>query len=296
MDFLEIKRSRRIESFFPRRHFRAAKPKREENRFRAENGFRRTRATTAGLGIVDYHYGMTPAAIVTDPTITPPPLHGFRGLADEPLLGPRGMTVAITREAGARGSSIARKVARMLGWQVFNQDMLDYLNRDAAARADLLAELPAGASAWADLQMERLHRDYRVAPESDTANVMRLMLAVAARGEAILVGRGAGFVLPVDTTVHVRIVCPLEQRIAYMAQWLRLTRDEAADEVKARDGRRTAFLSHLFPQDAAEVYRYDLVLNSGRLSETACAEIIAHAVKAKLPEPDAGDPFLPADV
>lgn len=234
-----------------------------------------------------------------DATMTPPPLHGFRGLTDGPLVKPRSMTVAITREAGARGGSIARKVARLLGWPLFNQDMLDYLNRDPSARAELLADVPEGATAWADLQLDRLSRDYRIPAESDTANVMRLMLTVAARGEAVLVGRGAGFVLPAESTVHVRIVCPLEQRIAYMGQWLRLTRDEAAEEVKARDGRRTAFLSHLFPQDAADVYRYDLILNSGRLSESACADIIAQTVRAKLPTPndsDATDPFLPDDV
>jgi hypothetical protein len=68
--------------------------------------------------------------------------------------------------------------------------------------------------------------------------------------------------------------------------------------VKARDGRRTAFLSHLFPQDAADVYRYDLILNSGRLGESACADLIAQTVRAKLPttnDTDATDPFLPDD-
>jgi hypothetical protein len=69
------------------------------------------------------------------------------------------------------------------------------------------------------------------------------MLTVAARGDAVLVGRGAGFVLPAESTVHVRIVAPLDERIAYMAQWLRLTKDEATEEVRTRDGRRAAFLS-----------------------------------------------------
>jgi cytidylate kinase len=131
---------------------------------------------------------------------------------------------------------------------------------------------------------------------SDTANVMKLMLIVAARGDAVLVGRGAGFILPEETTVHVRIVAPLEQRIAYMGQWLRLTRDEAEEEVRARDGRRTAFLSHLFPQNGAEQYRYDLIVNSSRLGEDASAEIILNAVKAKLPKQEDADPFLPEEI
>ena len=227
--------------------------------------------------------------------MTPPPMHGFRGELSTPLVKPRGMSVAITREAGARGGSIARRVARTLGWQLFNQDMLDYLNRDPVARGELLAELPPGALAWADQQLEHLIKDHHVPAGSDTAEVMRLMLSVAARGEAVLVGRGAGFVLPAESTIHVRIVAPLDERIAFMSQMFRLTKDEATEEVKIRDGRRAAFLSHLFPQDVLDPYRYDLILNSSRLGEEETANIIVHAMKAKMPSNDDGDPFLPDD-
>lgn len=230
----------------------------------------------------------------SDPTIATP-MHGFRGDAESVLVKPRGMTVAITREAGARGGSIARRVARLLGWQLFNQDMLDYLNRDTTARAELLVDLPPGSAVWADGQLARLTKDYNVPAGSDTAEVMRLMLTVAARGDAVLVGRGAGFVLPAESTVHVRVVAPLDERIAYMAQWLRLTQDEATEEVRTRDGRRAAFLSHLFPQDVLDPYRYDLILNSSRLGEDECADIIVHAMRAKLPTRNDADPFLPGD-
>lgn len=231
-----------------------------------------------------------------DSTMTPPPMHGFRGELNAPMIKPKGFSLAITREAGARGGSIARRVARNLGWQLFNQDMLDYLNRDPVARGELLAELPPGAAAWADLQLAKLTNEFHLTAGSDTVEVMRLMLSVAARGEAILVGRGAGFVLPTETTIHVRIVAPLEERIAYMGQLFRLTKDEATEEVKVRDGRRAAFLSHLFPQDVLDPYRYDLILNSSRLGEVVCAEIIEKAMRAKMPNGDDGDPFLPDSV
>ena len=46
--------------------------------------------------------------------------------------------------------------------------------------------------------------------------------------------------LPPATTLHVRVVAPLADRVAYMSQWLRLTEDEAAEEVRQRDAGRTA--------------------------------------------------------
>ena len=56
-------------------------------------------------------------------------------------------------------------------------------------------------------------------------------------GEVILLGRGAGCILPAASTLHVRVVAALTDRIAYMAQWLRLTMDEAAQQVELRDSR-----------------------------------------------------------
>ncbi|MFO0938881.1 MAG: cytidylate kinase-like family protein [Gemmataceae bacterium] len=225
--------------------------------------------------------------------MTPPPLHGFRGDLGVPLVKPRGMTIAITREAGARGGSIAQRVAKRLGWQLFDHEMLDYLIRDNAACKQLLAELPPGAAAWADHQLKKLIDNLQIAAGSETAELMRLMLSVAARGDSVIVGRGAGFVLPIETTIHVRIVAPIEERIAFMSQMYRLTRDEATEEVKIRDERRIEFLSTLFPEDVIDPYRYDLILNSSRLGEAETAEIIVHALQAKMPSNSPGDPFLP---
>src|SRR5437870_10722897 len=131
------------------------------------------------------------------------PLHGFRGdtVTPAPMPKPRGLTVAITREAGGRGSDIAGAVGERLGWQVFNQETLDQLVNDATARAELLADLPAGATEWADRQLGRLMGARKIAPASMAAETARLLFALAARGELVVIGRGAGFVLPPETTL-----------------------------------------------------------------------------------------------
>src|SRR5436309_6740496 len=87
------------------------------------------------------------------------PLHGFRGEAgEEPAELPAGLTIAISREAGARGGTIARHAGTRLGWQVYPQDLLEYVTQDAAARQEILDGLPAGAEIWADTQLNGLQR------------------------------------------------------------------------------------------------------------------------------------------
>ena len=205
------------------------------------------------------------------------PLHGFRGDAAPAAPKPRGLTVAVSREAGARGGTLARMVGELLGWQVFDQDMLSFLANDEAARADLMADVPAGGREWADARLAGA--DAKLDPQ--LVGAVRLTLAVAARGDAVVIGRGAGFLLPADTTVHVRVVAPWDQRVAYLGQLLRLPRDEAAAEARSRDEKRAALLDALAGRDIADPTGYDLVLNSARLGLEACAELIAQAVRLK---------------
>jgi hypothetical protein len=209
-----------------------------------------------------------------------PPLHGYRGAVTPPPVGehPRGLTVAVSREAGARGGSIARRVGRLLGWPVYDQDALALLARDESARRELLADVPAPAATWADRRSAAVAGTVGAA---DTSELVKVLFALAARGEVVIIGRGAGVLLPGESTLNVRVIAPHAERVAYMAQWLRMTTEEAAAELAARDRVRAALHAALTGKPASDPTQYDLILNSGRLGEVGSAELIVQAVKAK---------------
>src|SRR5947209_7804362 len=77
------------------------------------------------------------------------PRHGFRGdRSAVPVGAPASLTVAISREAGARGGSIARRAGTKLGWQVFSQELLEYMAQEGNFRQDVVEELPPAAARW----------------------------------------------------------------------------------------------------------------------------------------------------
>jgi cytidylate kinase len=212
------------------------------------------------------------------------PRHGFQGdRAPVPPAAeyPAGLTVAVSREAGARGGSIGRRVARNLGWQVYDQELLEYVSQEGPLHQELLDGLPPVAAAWLGQRLEQLLREQSLSQHPSIVRLARAILALAAQGNVVLIGRGAGVLLPAETTLHVRLVAPLADRIAYMSQWLRLTVEEATERVRLRDARRAEFLATHFHRPPGEPHQYDLLLNSSLLGEELCAELIAHAARAK---------------
>jgi cytidylate kinase len=212
------------------------------------------------------------------------PQHGFQGdraPAAAPSRVPAGLTVAISREAGSRGGTIGRRVGRKLGWQVFNQELLEYISQEGAFRDGIVGNLSPEAARWAEERLQLLLREQNLSQHPAIGDLARIVLALGAQGEVVLIGRGAGCILPAETTLHVRTVAPLPDRIAYMSQWSRLTLEEAAEQVGMRDRRRADFISTHFHRQPGEIYQYDLLLNTSLLGEELCAELIVQAARAK---------------
>jgi hypothetical protein len=218
----------------------------------------------------------------SDPALQTP-RHGFRGEpAAEATPGvPAALSITVSREAGARGGTIGRRVGRKLGWQVYDQEVLEYVAHEATVRQDVLNNHGAAAGLWAEDRLQQLLREEAVSPQPGVLNLARVILALGAGGQVVFIGRGAGCLLPPASTLKVRILAPLADRIAYMSQWLRLTREEAAERVRLRDSRRAEFLQSHFHHQPGDVYQYDLLLNSSLLGEELCADLIVQAARAK---------------
>ena len=211
------------------------------------------------------------------------PHHGYRGDRGVagPLTVPAGLSIAVSRESGARGGTIGRRVGRKLGWQVYDQEMLEYLVQNSSVQQGLVENLSEAGQRWVEEQLNRLGAAGDLDPNAGIVSLARLSLSLGAQGRVVLIGRGAGFLLPRETTLHVRLIAPLEERIAYMSQCLRLTLEEAGQRVRVRDARRADYLATFLRRQPGDLYGYDMVLNTSNLGEELSAELIVQGARAK---------------
>ena len=112
-------------------------------------------------------------------------------------------------------------------------------------------------------------------------HLIKIVLALGAKGSCVILGRGAMRILPLETTLRVRLVAPREDRIKRYAREERITAEEAARRIDATDRERAEFLRLHFNTDVNDPAEYDIVLNTARYDPGACATIICAALKER---------------
>ena len=159
--------------------------------------------------------------------------------------------------------------------------MLEYIAQEPTVREEITSNLSPAALHWVEEQMALLQADDTVTGDTALFEMARILFSLGAVGEVLLIGRGAGCILPRHSTLNVRVIATLEDRIAYMGQWRRLTREEAAEQVALRDRRRADYIRTHYHTDSADVYQYDLVLNTTLLGEELSADLLVHAARTR---------------
>jgi cytidylate kinase len=187
-------------------------------------------------------------------------------------------TIAIAREAGTPGTSVAREVGARLGWLVYDHELLERIAHEMGLRTSLLASIDERHVSWLEETVEQFASVPIVSESNYVRHLVETILALGTHGQCIIVGRGAAHILPAGTTLRVRLVAIREDRIAATCLRLGVSAQEAARWVEKTEKERTAFIRDHFQQDPTDPRRYDLVLNTSRWSIPECAELIIQAL------------------
>jgi len=199
--------------------------------------------------------------------------------------------ITISRELGAGGSEVARRVAECLSWRVVDNELVDQIAvrtglspaevRDREERAPGFAErlirmLTKAAPEMLSPAAERV-------PELEEAKLVRITQTVveeiAREGRVVLVGRAAPVVLSRDRdALHLKVVAPKAARIDVVMARLGIGREEAAAEIEASDANRKRYHEQYYERDWCDASHYHLVLNTAALGvEQAVATIVGRA-------------------
>jgi len=196
------------------------------------------------------------------------------GLVQEKGEGVLRPAVAISRQAGAGGSSLARLVGRRLGWQVLDRELLAALAEDLSLDPEMLCMVDETRLSWFGESVVNLIEPHVLSQDEFLARLVKLLFLTLAHRPAVIVGRGAHLFLPRETTLAVRVVAEEADRIDYIAKLRSLDHHEARRWVEETDAARATFVRHHFKMDVAAPQGYDLVVNTSRMHVDQAAGLV----------------------
>ena len=175
--------------------------------------------------------------------------------------------ITISRQLGSRGASLARDLAKELGYEFVDKSVINKVIRQYGLHQlnDLYDHKP---KVW------ELFNDNSVL----TIQMMNQTIAAfAARGNVVILGRGGFKVLEgMGDVVNVFIKAPEDVRVTRIAKRESLPEAAAADRIKADDELRARFTRLFYSANWADESLFDLVVDTSVDSdETALAKIVA---------------------
>lgn len=200
--------------------------------------------------------------------------------------------VTVSREYGSGGGEIAARLARRLGWQLVDHEIVAQvarrlgLSEAEAAEFDergqsLIERLLAGMSS-----VEPALPQASATSEPDEATFREALRAVveaaAAAGHVVIVGRGGQMLLAGKSDIlHVRIVAPLEDRITYVMRREMLSRADAQARIQLKDRNRARYMQAAYHINPGDAEHYDLTINTAILDLDSVVDIVVLALDRK---------------
>ena len=174
-------------------------------------------------------------------------------------------------------------VGQRLGWKVFDHELLEAIAHRMELPIDDVRAFDELAPSVVQDWLLPLREEHYAPQEAYLDHLAKLIEAIGRAGESVLVGRGAGFMLPRETTLSVRIIAPLRVRALRLAERMGVSVRTARRAARDLDRRRAQFDRTMHRMDSADPHNYDMVLDSHSLGLDITAEVIVRAVEAGRP-------------
>ena len=195
--------------------------------------------------------------------------------------GPRAL-IAISRQHGARGAAVAKLVAERLGFACWDRELVGAIAAQLrVAPAAMIRFDEHRRSSGDDTDPGRTstladpgHADY-------VRGLKLVARSLAKRGAAVVVGRGLAFVLDPAECLRVRVVAPLEDRIAGLVERANLAPETARATIDYVDRERQAFIRDLYDREIEDPSCYDVQVSTGSMTLDTAADVITAAYRCR---------------
>ncbi len=210
--------------------------------------------------------------------------------------------ITISRMYGSGGSEVAERVATMLGWPLFDNDIVDAvaerlgLSHDEVAGHEervpsLVERIATAMSLGSPESIPALPAEGLESTEERIVQVTgRIIEEAVQQGPAVFVGRGAQCLLAErEDALHVFCYAPKPALRKYAMAEFNVGPDEADRRVSEINHQREAYVKRHWNRKWLAQENYQLCLDTSWLGHDGAAELVIAAARMHFPELAKGD-------
>jgi cytidylate kinase len=190
--------------------------------------------------------------------------------------------ITVSMEPGSGGSVMAQKISERLNFSYFHRDIVEEISKSAQIRSTVVNTLEKERLSGVKDFISSLVEEQYIHPDTYLKHLLEVISTIGKHGRAVIVGRGANFILPAEDIFSVRVIAPLDIRIRNIALEYRVTSEEAKRRIIRRESRRKAFIRQSFHADITDPIHYNMTVNTGKIGIAAAVEAVIAAVMATL--------------
>ncbi len=199
--------------------------------------------------------------------------------------------VTISRHFGAGGRTLGETVAQKLGYQFYDNEVIQMVSTHAKVSTDSVDDLEQQAHGVfkkfiSDIVPKGL-KDLMISRKQETIDeeiyvdiLRKIIVEIAEDGNAVIIGRGSQYILKDhDDAFHLLITADRDDRVKFLVQKYNLTQAQAVRAVNQDDNRRANLYRKFGETGYDQSDNYHMTLNTSQLDfETAC-ELICELVQ-----------------
>jgi cytidylate kinase len=193
-----------------------------------------------------------------------------------------GPVIAISRETGCDGESIARTLANELGLVLYDWEIVEQIAKDAHVSEQVVATLDEKLHSELDEWLDDLVGTTGFSEYQYTQSLRKVLFSIAAHGHAVIVGRCANFLLtPEKRTLGLSLVAPLNVRVQNIMQKLHLSQQDALKHIERTEQEHRRLVKDIGHADIAEATNYHVIINTALVAPEIIVRIVKEMVRAK---------------
>lgn len=189
--------------------------------------------------------------------------------------------ITISRDPGSGGKPIAQLVAKKLGFEFYDEKLLEEIAKSAKARKEVMRGVDERQRTVIEDMLHNVLNPEYISEKRYITHLCKVVLSVAKKGKVVFLGRGSNFIAPNAYGLNVRVTAPYRVCVSRAVQYEKVPHKKAREIIRKISAERAGFVKQYFGKDIANPKYYDLVLNTTYMKMSDAANIIALAFKQK---------------